>query len=256
MDTLAAGRIMRAILRRLSKLQRHTGPVPTDTSGCAAAKRVLRAGYAVFVAAVIVLAALHLTNVVFLHGAYPALDAGIDGSISDWISVVAEFAVAAAAAAHARRAADGRLRLALLAAALAFFAVDDAVSLHERFGHALGRWLGGTGQGDEAYLLVYLPALIFAFVGLLGVARDASGGARSAIASGLALLVAAVVARLVAGVLTAGDVPIAGVVRALGVVAMQGAETGAWVLIAAGLTAVVLTTTSARNGQLERRLRR
>jgi hypothetical protein len=161
--------------------------------------------------------------------------AGREGGALDWLSVAAIAAVAVAAGFGAARLRDRRRRFALLAALLAFLAIDDALGLHERMTTAVAGWLGVSGRGDALFLLPYLPLLAVAFGLLLSAAREAGPRARSVIHLGLALLATGLALRVAAALLAATGITPPPWQRTLGVAAMHDAELAAWVLLAFGL---------------------
>jgi hypothetical protein len=177
---------------------------------------------------------------------FEAPTAGREGGALDWLSVAAVAAVAVAAAFGAARLRDQRRRLALLTGLLAFLAVDDAIGLHERISADVAGWLGVTGRGDVLFLVPYLPLVAVAFGLLLMAARTAGKPARTVMYLGLALLVAAVSARLLAGLVAATGISLPSWEKTLSVAAMHDAELAAWVLLAFGLASAAALGRSPR----------
>jgi hypothetical protein len=163
-----------------------------------------------------------------------------EGSLLDWLSVAAVVAAAAAAGMCAARLPHHRHRYVLLAAILAFLAVDDAVGVHERVTAALAGSLNISGRGDALFLLPYLPMLAVAFGLLLAAAREAGPPARKLIRLGLALLAAGLALRVAAALVAAAGIALPSWQRTLGIAAMHDAEVAAWVLLASGLASAAL----------------
>ena len=157
-----------------------------------------------------------------------------EGDLLDWLSVAAVLAAALGAALHAVRVPARRRRFALLAAILAFLAVDDALGLHERVTIEAAGALGVDGDGDVLFLLPYLPLLFAAFALLWSAARESRDAAGRTLSLGLALLVAALGLRLVAALVSLSGIPLAGWQRTVGVAALHNAELLAWMFVAAG----------------------
>jgi hypothetical protein len=172
--------------------------------------------------------------------------AGREGGALDWLSVAAIAAVAVAAGFAAARVRDRRRRFALLAALLAFLAIDDALGLHERMTAAVAGWLGVSGRGDALFLLPYLPLLAVAFGLLLSATREAGRQARAVMYFGLALLAAGLVLRVAAALVAATELMPAPWQRTLGVAAMHDAEVAAWVLLASGLASAASALAAER----------
>jgi len=99
----------------------------------------------------------------------------------------------------------------------------------------------------------YLPLLAVAFGLLWSAAQEAGRPARTIMHLGLALLAAALAARMLAGFVSATGITLASWERTLGVAAMHDAELAAWVLLASGLGSVV-SSARDRNDRVVGRL--
>jgi hypothetical protein len=224
----------------------------SQTSGAPTLVRsVTVLGILISIVAVTLQAGAELVDALALGHRVSELDAGRDGSLFDWASVVAVSAVAVAAAARALCVAGERRRFAVLAGILAFLALDDAIGLHERIGDAASTLVGHSRAGDALYLIVYLPIVGVAFGLLVRAMRESARELRSVMAAGMVLLVAAVVTRLLAGAALALGLTFAAWQRAIGVVAMQGAELASWLLLSTGLTAGLCLTLANTNNTPE-----
>jgi hypothetical protein len=158
-----------------------------------------------------------------------------EGSLLDWLSVAAVVATATAAGLRAASLSHHRGRYVLLTAILTLLAVDDAAGLHERVTAAIAGSLGVSGRGDALFLVPYLPLLALAFALLWAAAREARPPARTIIRLGLALLVAALVVRVISAFVAATGISVTAWQRTVGLAAMHDAEIAAWVLLASGL---------------------
>jgi hypothetical protein len=209
--------------------------------------RLIRTGLVVAASAILIQTAAHVANELWFDGRYGALDATQDGNVFTWMSSVATFAGAFAAAVAAISFGRHRRQLGLLASLLAFLSLDDAVGLHERLEHLTDGTSGMAGRaGGLVFLALYLPLLLAALVLLVRTARCAPSASRACINAGLALLVASVALRLVAAVVRLAGAELADGLRLAGVTATQDAELGGWVLIASGLTATLCVMLSSR----------
>ena len=153
----------------------------------------------------------------------------------DWLSVAAVLAAALGAGLHATRTRRRRRQFVLLAAMLAFLAVDDALAVHEQVTNATAAVLDVSAHGDVLFLVPYLPLLAAAFFLLRTAARESPQPARRTITLGLVLLVTAIGIRAVAALASLSDVTLTGWQRTLGAAALHDTELLAWVLVAVGL---------------------
>jgi hypothetical protein len=128
----------------------------------------------------------------------------------------------------------------LLAAALAYLSLDDFIELHERLGDWVGDELGlPEAIGPRIWVIVYLPVLVAAALLLVWSALSSPPRPRRYQLAGIGLLVAAVLSEGL-GVLTklleehGIETP-----HRLRAGLEEGLELGGWILIAAGLVAVL-----------------
>ena len=200
--------------------------------------RLVALGLVIALVALALQTAAHLTNAFVLGGRYPALDATRDDNAFTWMSSVATFAAGFAAAVAAL--AVGRRRLALLASLLVFLSLDDLVQAHERLPLLMDGSAGPLAQaGELVFLAVYLPLLATVVTLLIGAARRGPRRAALAIFGGLAMLTASLAIRVVGAVVTVAGGSGPEWLKILGAAAMQDAELGGWILVAAGLTAIM-----------------
>jgi hypothetical protein len=169
-----------------------------------------------------------------------------EGDLLDWLSVAAVAVAALAAARYGLRVPARRGRFMLLAASLAFLAVDDAFGLHERVTATAAADLGVSGRGDVLFLVPYLPLLVGVFAILWMTAREGRDLGGRVIWVGIGLLVGGLCLRVLRALASTSGVEVAGWQRTLGNTAMHDAELLAWVAVAAGLVLVQTARTSAR----------
>jgi hypothetical protein len=153
----------------------------------------------------------------------------------DWLSVAAVLAAALGAGLHATRTPRRRRQFVLLAAMLAFLAVDDAFGVHERVTNAAAVVLGAGAHGDVLFLVPYLPLLAAAFFLLWTAARESPQPASRTITLGLVLLATALGIRAVAALASLSGVTLAGWQRTVGTAALHDTELLAWIVVAVGL---------------------
>ena len=169
-----------------------------------------------------------------------------EGDVFDWLSVAAIAVAGLAAACYALRVPPRRTRFALLAASLAFLAVDDASGLHERVTATAAAGLGVRARGDVLFLVPYLPLLGGVFAILWMTAREGRDLAGRVIWVGIGLLVGGLCLRVLRALASTSGIEVADWQRTLGNMAMHDAELLAWVAVAAGLVLVQTARTSAR----------
>jgi hypothetical protein len=202
----------------------------------------MRLGYAIAVGTVLVQSAAHITGVAVLDDRFWNLNADVEGNVLAWAGSAATFAAALAAFTLALVPKQVDRRLLTLSLLLAAFSLDDAIGIHERLAVRGADLLGVSPDAGRAiWPVVYLPALLAALLLLVDTARRVYDGARRMVRYGVALLVVAVAAELVAAFITAvldlgrGSWP-----DVVEVAIEEGAELGAWLLIAFGLAAALL----------------
>jgi hypothetical protein len=202
---------------------------------------VVRVGVWVAVVAVIVQTTAHLGNEFLLDDRVEGLDADIEGNSFTWASSVATFTVAWAAALHAAAFERQRREFSVLAGLALWFSLDDVAIIHERVALEIGEDIAGLPDylAVRLWLILYLPLLLLAGLVLWRIARESQPPADGAIRIGLALLVASIPVEIVGAVTRklaedGTDVP-----ETLRVALEEGLELGGWILLAAGLTAIL-----------------
>jgi hypothetical protein len=162
---------------------------------------VVRVGFRIAVVAMLVLAAAHLGNEFVLDGRVEGLDADVEGNVFTWASSTATFAVAFCAALHAAAVEKQRREFTVLAALTLWFSMDDVAIIHERVAHKIGEDLFGLSDAIAVrlWLILYLPLLVLAALAEEGT-----------------------------------NVP-----NELRIALEEGLELGGWILVAAGLTAIL-----------------
>lgn len=201
--------------------------------------------------AVVLQTGTHLINVLLFEGRWEKLNADVELGVFSWASSSATIAAAFAAAVLAIVTRAG-LRLWALVLVLTYFSLDDAVVIHERFGDS---WATALGLPGDPLRLLWVgslaPLLAGAFLLIWALARQSQGVIRRVLIIGLASLVTAVLAEVVAANLVAAGwaqtVP-----HLLEVVVEEGAELGGWILIASGLMARVVTVIATAPDQRSR----
>jgi hypothetical protein len=202
---------------------------------------VVRVGFLIAAVAVLVQTVAHLGNEFLLDDRVEGLDADVEGNAFTWASSVATFTVALAAALHAVAFERQRREFFVLAGLAAWFSLDDVAIIHERVALKLGEDLLGLPDylAVRLWLILYLPLLLLAGIALWRIAQEAQPPADGAVLLGLGLLVASIPVELV-GALTrklaedGTDVP-----ETFRVALEEGLELGGWILLAAGLTAIL-----------------
>jgi hypothetical protein len=183
----------------------------------------------------------HIANHALFDGDYWNLNPGTEGNAWTWASSAAVFAAGFALLVRTVAVEERRWYYGGLGAALAFFSLDDAVEIHER----VGRWVGTraleSAPGwlqNRTWLVLYVPILVFVAVALW---RESNGThhARRTLRLGLLLLVAGIATEAF-GVVTK-PIDRRGVawpdILRIGV--EEGLELAGWIVVAAGLTALV-----------------
>ena len=190
----------------------------------------------------------HLTNAFVLDHRVWNLSVDADGNVFSWLSSAVSFGAALAAAGVAYALPSVR-RLALtLAAVFTFFSLDDVVAFHERLGQKVRGDVFGleTGWGRLIWPVLYFPLLAFSFVTLLRLAHSAPASARTAIKAALALLIGALIAEVAWAAFVLNDGDFRSWPNTLETAFEEGAELGAWFLIAAALGGIALAGLAER----------
>ncbi|HET7856497.1 MAG TPA: hypothetical protein VFL41_08575 [Gaiellaceae bacterium] len=202
---------------------------------------LVRFGIGLAVVAVAVQTAAHLGNEFLLDDRVQGLDADVEGNAFTWASSVATFTVGLMAALHAAAFETRRRELTVLAAIVVWFSLDDVAIIHERAALELGEDVLGLPDyaAVRLWLLIYLPLLLVAGLLLLRISLEASAPADRALRIGFAVLVAAIPLEVV-GLATrkladdGTDAP-----EVLRIALEEGLELGGWIMLAAGLTALL-----------------
>jgi hypothetical protein len=214
-------------------------PTPADRL----VRRLMLVGIAVLVAGVLIQAASGLIGVLALEDRYTQLNPDREGNAFSWASASATFVAGFVAILLGLAGSHGR-RLLALGAILVFFSLDDTVRIHETGTYQVMEKITGI-EHRLLWPMLWLPLLATAFLVLWTTARRATASAGRMIRLALGLLVAAVFLEVSAlPIAPEGDV-IAGWPYALEVVVEEGAELAAWILVALGLTAMLVHTLAA-----------
>lgn len=202
-------------------------------------RRTLFVGLGVALVAVAVQTAGHLVNTLVLDGRFAALNASEEGTAFAWASSSALFAAGIAALVAALAGSHHRRRLGVLGGLLVYLSLDDAAGLHERLGNRLAALVGESALGDALFLVVYLPLLVILGALAWQVSEAARPSIRAMLRLGLALLVLAVGLRVVAALVLEANLHPGVALKNLGIASDQGAELAGWIVLAAGLTALL-----------------
>jgi hypothetical protein len=210
-----------------------------------AVETVLRAGLIAAVAAFAVQGAVHVANVA-LDRRFRLLDADSDYGVFAWTSALVTAVAAALAFVLAARL--DRRDYGLLGVALAVFALDDLIAVHERIGE-LDDELGLPHELQLrrlVWIVVLLPLLAAAAILLWRVAKEAPRRAGGLVRGGLALLVLAVAAEATTPVLFNFDWGQDSIPYETEVVFEEGAELAGWILVATGLAGFATAAAAER----------
>jgi hypothetical protein len=197
---------------------------------------VVQVGVIAAVAAFVLQAAVHVANVVE-DRRFELLDADSDYGVFAWTSAFVTAIAAVLAFVLARRLDRGDF--GLLGVALAVFALDDLIAVHERIGE-LDDTLGLPERIQLqrlVWIVVLLPLLAAAAILLWRLAREAPKRAGDIVLAGLALLVLAVLAEAFTPVLFNFDWGQDSIPYETEVVFEEGAELSGWILVATGMAA-------------------
>lgn len=206
---------------------------------------VARSGALFALAAAAGLLLAHVVGAFVLDGRIEMIDAAMEGNAPTWASSAAAAAAAAAAALLAIVAPNYRWSGVSAAAALAFLSLDESVEIHERLGDVVGRDLLGASEdlAGSLQLVFLLPVLLILFVVIVRIGwreRSRLRATSALLLGGLMVLAMSVGTEQVLGRLTnhieeqGTDWP--DVIR---VGLEEAAELGGWLLLAAGLFALV-----------------
>jgi hypothetical protein len=212
---------------------------------------LLSTGVALAVAGVVVQTTVHLFHS-FVAQSVDSLSADRDAfSAFAWASSTATFG--AAFAALLLYGITDRARLLALALILAFLSLDDVVAGHERLAARAETTIGAPELSQRIlWIVMFLPLIGAAFVLLAGLAKELGPRARRFVHIGLALLVFAIAAEASAYLTKSYGHPDGSTYDSFEVVAEEGAELAASILIAAALTSHVPSTLFAASGGVKR----
>jgi hypothetical protein len=216
-----------------------------STEDSASATRFIALGTWLAVLAFCVQSVAHL---VVYRTTISVLNADSEAGLWAWTGSSATFAVAVGVLLLIVLRPVATKPLAVLAVVLAYFSLDDAIALHERFVH---RHVHSLGPIDDAagivWPVVYLPMLVVAFGLLWTLASFFTERSGRLVRVGLLMLVAAVLAEFVAVAFKQGSGH--DTLRYhLEVVVEEGLELAGWVVVATGVIATALTWASERPG--------
>jgi hypothetical protein len=206
-----------------------------------ASDRLLRTGVVLAVAGTAAQTVIHLVNLFAFDDRYYHLDVSAEQTAFSWGSTVATFSGACAALLLAARPDTPRRGLMLfLGASLAYLSLDDFVELHERLGNWVGDELGlPEAIGPRIWIVVYFPVLVAAALLLVWAARSSPPRPRRYQFIGIGLLVAAVLSEGLGVFTKLLDEHGIETPHRLRAGLEEGLELSGWILIAAGLTAVL-----------------
>jgi hypothetical protein len=202
-------------------------------------RSIVHAGYAVALVLVAIQSIGHLVNAIVLDGEASNLNADEEGNALAWLNSVVIYTGALMALTLA--VVEPRLRapLAFLAAAFAFFSLDEVIGLHELAAERVRADLLELPAGFVSLLwpVILMPLLAAVFVAMLIAARRLTPPAARAIRVGLVLLVAAVLTEAASTGLLVEDRSTEDGLYSFEVLVEEGAELAGWVLVATALAA-------------------
>jgi len=210
---------------------------PTAFSSSAARLLVLGAWLAVI--AFVVQGISHLA--VYDRG-IKTLNADEEANLWTWASSGSTFVAAVGALVLVTVRPAATRPLVVLAVALFYFSLDDAIGLHERIVHEHVSSIGPIDEGARViWPVVYLPMLVAVFGLVWTLASVVPRPVCRRLRLGLLLLAGAVAAELVAaGIVQAGFDHFSFVYN-VEVAVEEGAELAGWMLIATGLLATAIS---------------
>jgi hypothetical protein len=196
-----------------------------------------RGAYAVAAAGFIAVGAVHLANEFLFDNWSRHLNPNVEGNALTWVNSLVTLAAAGAAALLARALGPKGRQVLMLAAVVAFFALDDLLAIHESLG--VGLTLFGLPEMGGIWVALYFPLFGFSITVLWALAEGAVGGPM--LRRGVLLLAAAVAADLfAAGVVPAFGGERGGWLYELEIALEESAELAGWLLIACGLAGMWL----------------
>lgn len=204
----------------------------------------MRLGFGAAIAAALAVTLVNVVNTLAFDERYYQLNANAEGNALTWLSSAAAFG-GATVALLLWACTHERISL-LLAGLLAFFSLDDTVQVHEKSGEALGDALGLPDWSVRLWLVLYLPIVAVAAWLIWQLAKSARHDAARALKLGLLLAASAFAIEIVGPVtkeiaergFEAPDAVRVGI--------EEGVELAAWILVATGLTALLLDVLAQR----------
>jgi hypothetical protein len=162
------------------------------------------------------------------------LNPKLEGNLLSWLSVVAVFGGALAAALHAVILPGRRRLFAALAAIFAFLSLDDMIQIHERVADNLEPLFF-----EHIETVIFLPVFAAAFLIVWALAREVAPRAGRFLRVAMMLLVAAVVVDL--GATVTQDLEEEGTAwpHAVRIAIEEALELSGWILVSATLTTLV-----------------
>jgi Na+/proline symporter len=206
------------------------------------ADRLVELGVAIAAITVTAQSVAHLVGVRLLDDRYRQLNSDEEFALAAWLGSSATFAAAFAVLVYALLQEELERRLLVLAGLLAFFSLDDAIVIHERLGEKVA---GSLSYGETAERLVwpvlFLPLFALGLVLLLSAGRQLPARLERLVLVGVGLLALAVAAEAFStGMYEFFGVEPESWPDALEVMIEEGAEVGAWILVATAFLAAVL----------------
>ena len=179
---------------------------PGDLAGSGlpqSSARILALGIWLAVLGAVVQGVVHLAT---YNRAVDLLNADDEGNVWSWASSGTTFAAAVAALVLLSVRPSATVPFVLIAGALFFLSMDDAITLHERLVHSRVESLGPIDDGARVvWPIVYLPVLVAAFVLLWTLSQVVPRRADRLLRLGLVLLVGAIVVEIAtAAIIEAG----------------------------------------------------
>jgi hypothetical protein len=210
-------------------------PVPPTHDGevtfAPALDRIVRAGIALTLAAVLLQTAIHIANALTVK--LEALDADAEHTVFSWLGSAVTFSTTVACVLLVATGL-GRGRVLLpLAGLVAFLSLDEAISVHERIGTRVAHLFDLSIVWSRViWPTVYFPLLLTVFALLLAAVWGAPRATFRLVLFGLVCLGVAVATEIVSAPLS---ITVGAFAEALVVGFEEGFELAGWGLIATGL---------------------
>ena len=199
-------------------------------------ERLVRAGKAFAVVAVIAQTAVHTLNAILTDSVYLSVNA--ENNPFAWLHGVAIFTAAAVCALAAVLTDYHRREFVALTVILSFLSLDEMIYVHEEIVARLLDALDLSTTWDSAvWPVIYLPLCGALAVLLVRIASVAPRPAGQLIFAGLALLLVAVAAEIMSAPWSNEE---GGLVHTIEGAFEEAAELAGWIAIATGLTTITL----------------